>query len=219
MALKQPPVKIPAAVRRPRRSRENMHLIGRIRQEKLNRPQRISAWLAGCVVFAVAGAQAAPVPTETAADSRSEQAATIPQLINSPLIPLDYRQKTDLQLTELGASWDELSRPEREALLREVKLRMAQRKDRDGVLMIRTQRRYGRIYRSDGRYLKIETKVVRVRPANPNQSQATTGFGVGFEQRSATGTTGENLQPDKKPVTELDAGQSPPVVRVNGPSQ
>ena len=70
--------------------------------------------------------------------------------------PPDYSNSSDRQLTQLGARWDKLSAPEKEALLREVKMRMAQQKDADGVLMIRTQRRYGRVYRGNGHYLKIE---------------------------------------------------------------
>jgi hypothetical protein len=148
----------------------------------------------------------------------------VPQLVNSPLLPLDYTDKSDIELTRLGARWDDLSKPERDALLREVKLRMAQRKDADGVLMIRTQRRYGRIYRSeDGRYLKIETKVVRVRPAGPGSrsdgAQGPKEFGVGFEQRTANeGDPPENVSEGKQTPNDV-AAEAPPVMRVNGPPQ
>jgi len=110
--------------------------------------------------------------------------AQAPAVIADALAVPDLSNSTHHELTELGARWDELSDDERRALLREVKLRMAQRKDADGVLMIRTQRRYGRIYRnSDGRVLRIETQVVEVRPAEGAGERA--GFGVGFERRSA----------------------------------
>jgi hypothetical protein len=117
----------------------------------------------------------------------------------------DFSNSTHHELTELGARWDELSDLERRLLLREVKLRMAQRKDSDGVLMIRTQRRYGRIYRnSDGRVLRIETQVVQVRPLEGAGQR--TGFGVGFERRSAD----EPGTPDP-----ADDDSSPPAVLVN----
>jgi len=131
---------------------------------------------------------------------------------------LDYSQKSDYQLTELGARWDSLSRTEREALLREVKLRMAQRNDADGVLVIRTQRRYGRIYHSEGRYLKIETKVVQVRPADGSDKPPQGGFGIGFEQRTAVATEPEapaRVDPsDNGPAEPHRAPVTPPAVRV-----
>ena len=121
-----------------------------------------------------------------------------------------------------------MSAPEREALLREVKLRMAQRKDSDGVLMIRTQRRYGSVYGGKGRYLKIETKVIRVRPSSGGGT-STAGFGTGFEKRNADPASGPT--PVENPVEgpiegvsegeelpPLDAAMSPPVMRASDPS-
>ncbi|TNF87143.1 MAG: hypothetical protein EP301_07320 [Gammaproteobacteria bacterium] len=145
----------------------------------------------------------------------------MPQLVNSPLQPPapDYSKSTDHELTRLGARWDALSAPEREALLREVKLRMAQRKDSDGVLMIRTQRRYGRVYSGNGRYLKIETKVIRVRPST--EGSGSTGFGTGFEQRNAEPAAPNSVdgpvQGDDE-LAPLDAAMSPPVQRASDPS-
>ena len=138
-------------------------------------------------------------------------------MVNSPLeLPLpDYSKSTDHELTRLGARWDRLSGPEREALLREVKLRMAQRKDADGVLMIRTQRRYGRVYSGNGRYLKIETKVIRVRPS---AGESSSGFGTGFEQRNAQPSPVEDGAKTEEPVSPLDAAMSPPVMRASDPS-
>jgi hypothetical protein len=194
-----------------------MYFIGRLRQKTYLTGPDTWAWLGGCLIalMTAAVAQAAPEPVEAA----SAPETTIPQLVNSPLQPLDYGDRTDYQLTELGARWDDLSRPEREALLREVKLRMAQRKDADGVLMIRTQRRYGRIYRSNGRYIKIETKVVRVRPGTVDPGRQPNEFGVGFEQRTASADNSEASNPTDG-VAEADAAaERPPVVRVNGSSQ
>ena len=133
------------------------------------------------------------------------QASAINAEMGAEVAAPDFSHTTHHELTELGARWDELSDQERRALLREVKLRMAQRKDTDGVLMIRTQRRYGRIYRnSDGRVLRIETQVVQVRPLEGAGQR--TGFGVGFERRSAD----EPGTPDP-----ADDDGSPPAVLVN----
>ena len=123
-----------------------MRFIGLIRQESsANRPEAWSVCLAvaltvGCLA-SVTDAAANTVPA-------AMDGAAQPQLTDSPLLPVpDYSTSTDYELTSLGARWDELSGPERAALLREVKLRMARRKDANGVLMIRTQRRYGRVLR------------------------------------------------------------------------
>lgn len=111
-----------------------------------------------------------------------------------------YAEKTHQELTELTAQWDSLDDSQRRALLTEVKMRMARSKGRDGVIRIRTQRRYGRIIRkSDGSVLRIETRVVRVRPARPGKES----YGVGFERR----------------VARKEAEQeTPPVLTVKGPS-
>ena len=98
---------------------------------------------------------------------------------------------------------------------------MAQRKDADGVLMIRTQRRYGRVYRdSSGRYLKIETKVIQVRPAgSANTARATAGFGVGFEKRNSRSEPVDRAVRDSdQSSSSLDPAMAPPVVRVKDPS-
>jgi hypothetical protein len=141
------------------------------------------------------------------------------QVANSPLQPAapDYSDSSDHELTRLGARWDTLSAPEREALLREVKLRMAQRKDTDGMLVIRTQRRFGSVYSGNGRYLKIETKVIRVRPADGGGA-ATRGFGTGFEQRNGQPAKRSEPVEDQTERPPLDAALSPPVVRASDPS-
>lgn len=182
------------------------------------RPGMLLAWTVSALLPVLSVAATHSPPTADRSGS-----STQPQLVNSPLQPAapDYAKSTDHELTRLGARWDSLSAPEREALLREVKLRMAQQKDADGVLMIRTQRRYGRVYRGNGRYLKIETQVIRVRPSAEAEA-ANAGFGTGFEQR--------NSEPDNGPVPveggqaveeispPLDAAMSPPVVRASDPS-
>ena len=61
------------------------------------------------------------------------------------------------------------------------------------------------------RYLKIETKVIRVRPSGEEAARA--GFGVGFEQRKAL--------PESVPAETSDQSDtimSPPVVHVHEPS-
>lgn len=208
-----------------------MRFIGQIRQENnQNQPATAVWWLSVGLLSAVAVMAMLPTsPAFAAASAENDTVSDTPgsstpvQLVNSPLLPtLDYDRKSDYELTRLGARWDELSVPERQALLKEVKLRMAQRKDADGVLMIRTQHRYGRVYRGNGRYLKIETKVVRVRPAGgATKSAGTTGFGVGYEQRNST------PEPDRPSAQQagdaitppLDtADVKPPVVRVSDPS-
>jgi hypothetical protein len=162
-------------------------------------------------------------PAQLAAASESLDRGESPadrQLVNSPLKPPapDYSNSTDHELTRLGARWDSLSAPEREALLREVKLRMAQRKDADGVLVIRTQRRFGSVYSGNRRYLKIETKVIRVRPGKGSRSAAGAGFGTGFEQRNSTPVKSPGSVETKPERSSLDAAMSPPVVRASDPS-
>lgn len=188
-----------------------MLLIGSIRTQTRCRLQSLAA------VTLLTATSALAEPLEAAVSAGDVEAATVSQ-------PLDYSEKSDVELTRLGARWDELSKPERDALLREVKLRMAQRKDADGVLMIRTQRRYGRIYRSDGRYLKIETKVVQVRPADPdaiaNGVDGPREFGVGFEKRTARAD--QPAEQAEQPPQELHSDatvETPSVRRVNGSLQ
>ncbi|NBC22390.1 MAG: hypothetical protein GVY21_02830 [Gammaproteobacteria bacterium] len=109
-----------------------------------------------------------------------------------------YGDHSDEELTALAADWDSLDRHQRRALLTEMKTRMARRGTSDeGVLHIRTERRYGRLIRQpDGRVLRIETQVVHVRPIDPQQMErleqagnrveqtgSRRGFGVGFERR------------------------------------
>lgn len=99
-----------------------------------------------------------------------------------------YSDRSDDELTELAANWDSLNKLQRRALLTEMKLRMARRGNNNGqgVIHIRTERRYGRIIRQpDGRVIRIETQVVHVRPLDSEDPPVRQGFGVGFERRVA----------------------------------
>ncbi len=98
-----------------------------------------------------------------------------------------YADRSDEELTALAANWDSLDKLQRRALLTEMKLRMARRGNNgQGVIHIRTERRYGRIIRqADGRVIRIETQVVHVRPLDSENPSARQGFGVGFERRVA----------------------------------
>ncbi len=125
----------------------------------------------------------------------------------------DYSAYTHHQLTEIGARWEALSDAERRALLKEVKMRMARQRDADGSLQIRTQRRYGRIVRSsDGRVLRIETKVVQVRPAVPRGGNERS-FGVGFERRH--GPAGSSPESVSDGSAGKDGAAGAPARRVN----
>ena len=114
---------------------------------------------------------------------------------------VSFSERSDQELNALLATqWDTLADAERRALLTEVKLRMARHKGRDRAISLQTQRRYGRriIRQRDGSVVRIETQVVRVRPA-PNGQRP---FGVGFEERSRKGPE----------------ATAPPVMTVNDPA-
>lgn len=172
------------------------------------------------MLFALAGTFALSAHALIELDSVAAEGpdASAPENEMPAVSVADYADKTHYELTELSARWDDLDSAQRRALLQEVKRRMARDGNaRDGVLMIRTQRRYGRMVRqADGRVLRIETKVVRIRPANPGKLPTQPAFGVGFERRAATDATA--AIPSQSPVTEGEA-VLPPVVRVNDPSK
>ena len=138
----------------------------------------------------VLGTAAEPVSLETA-----ERAAAELQPVSQP-----YVGKTDQELTELTAQWDDLSETERRALLIEVKSRMARGNNQEGVIRILTRRRFGRIIRRpDGSVVRIEAEVVQIRPEQP----AAESYGVGFEQRAA-----------RKEAEQ----ETPPILTVKDPS-
>ncbi len=132
----------------------------------------ISAGLPGLVVAGNSATQGA-----TGTDAQAVESQQI------------YETHSDQELTNLAAQWDGLSTQQRRALLTEMKSRMASGESAGPVMQIRSERRYGRIIRQpDGRVIRIETNVVRVRPVTPDmldRARAQAGFGVGFEKRVA----------------------------------
>jgi hypothetical protein len=130
----------------------------------------------------------------------------------APQAPLpSYAGVSNEALTELTARWDTLNIHERRALLTEVRHRMALSGAGSAPgLQIRTERRYGRIIRRpDGRLIRIETQVVRIRPApgmtivvdEPSESGA--GFGTGFEHRSGVPANGQTLSVPVMPAASI----------------
>lgn len=116
-----------------------------------------------------------------------------------------FSARSDQELNALLATrWDAMGVEQRVALLSEVKLRMARHKGRDRAIRLQTQRRYGRrvVRQRNGSVVRIQTQVVRVRPA-PNGQRS---FGVGFEERT------KEAQP---PAPEA---ATPPVMTVNHPA-
>lgn len=140
------------------------------------------------------GQEGAAPGRETAAASVSAL-PTLPESSTEGTVPSApgesrYAAHSNEALTALAAEWDTLDRHERRALLTEMRQRMARRgAPGTGVIQIRTERRYGRIVAPDGRVIRIQTQVVRVRPATEAEALAarTAGFGVGFERRSGSG--------------------------------
>ncbi|MCZ6710887.1 MAG: hypothetical protein O7B25_11035 [Gammaproteobacteria bacterium] len=141
------------------------------------------------------GTAAEPVSLETGEQAAAELKAADLEPVSQP-----YAEKTDQELTELTAQWDDLSDTERRALLIEVKLRMERGNNPEGVIRILTRRRFGRIIRQpDGSVVRIEAEVVQIGPEQP----AAESYGVGFEQRAA-----------RKEAEQ----ETPPILTVKGPS-
>ena len=136
--------------------------------------------------------------------------------------------KSDSELTQLTAQWSQLSPSERRNLLAEVRGRMAANQQARPSMGIRVQRRYGRLVRKPDGSVVMQTRIVEMRPAHPNQGhvriqqlrsaddmpRTRVTFGIGFEQRSksrqeqtpsqaqqqsAPGVTVSQSQPDKAP--------------------
>jgi hypothetical protein len=127
----------------------------------------------------------------------------------------EYADRTDKQLTELAANWENLSEDERRALLTEIKARMHSSAGKVPVLTIKTERRYGRIVRqSDGSLVRIETTQQHTIRYRPQLDAADQPFGVGFEQRSTTAEAGNvpNLPPSSAAST---AASSPSPTHAN----
>ncbi len=84
-----------------------------------------------------------------------------------------YVKISDQALTDLAARIDELDPDNRQALISEIKMRMARQGSTDGVLRVRLLRRYGTVVRRST--IRIEIRQV------PKDRQK---YGLGFEQRS-----------------------------------
>jgi hypothetical protein len=99
-----------------------------------------------------------------------------------------YASYSNDALTALAAEWDTLDVHARRALLTEVRQRMARSNSPSDApkIQIRTERRFGRIIRQpDGRVVRIETRIVQVRPATESElASRGDGYGVGFERRA-----------------------------------
>ena len=143
--------------------------------------------MSGAPGFTLAAASSfAGTPAEVSAFAGSARSSALVPVAaaEASARALPYRDRSDEELTALAADWDSLDRHQRRALLTEMKLRMARSGEREGVLHIRTERRYGRIIRqSDGRVIRIETQVVHVRPVDAEDLEGRQSFGVGFEHR------------------------------------
>lgn len=157
----------------------------------------LGALLPGQLLAAGSSPVAKPAGSDAVGKPAGEPAADVP---GKP-----YAGRSDDELTALAADWDALDRHQRRALLTEIKLRMARNGERKGVIHIRTERRYGRIIRqSDGRVIRIETQVVRVRPVNPEDLKARQSFGVGFEHR-----IGRREEPGTAQSAKAGSGAAP----------
>ena len=154
-----------------------------------------------------AGAQASN-PAHTQSNVNAEPTVETPE----PQALPDLSKISDARLTRMAAHWDRLPTEQRRALLREMKLRMARQQGRGGAPKIHAERRFGKLVRRpDGSVVRVETRVIRIRPpqqqapAAPAQAEAQADapatrvhsepvatqresapqprFGVGFERR------------------------------------
>jgi hypothetical protein len=122
-----------------------------------------------------------------------------------------YATHSDQELTDAAADWETLSEAERRALLTEMRGRMDAKHDDggEGVVAIRTQRRYGRLVRQpDGSVVRVETteRIVRYRRL-PEAAAADQPFGVGFERRA--GEAGASEDERTVPVSPVRVEQRP----------
>lgn len=177
-------------------------------------------WSIGLPALSLAGVAAAGSPAETAVVG-SPPASALTQAsapaqgaapAQAAAVPT-YTDSSNQALTALAARWDSLNVHERRALLTEVRRRMAlQGGNPAGVLQIRSERRYGRIIRQpDGRLIRIETKVVHVRPATEAETLASqrAGFGVGFEHRVGSAPPTEAGSISVQPASTQPAPAAP----------
>jgi hypothetical protein len=123
----------------------------------------------------------------------------------------EYADRTDQQLTELAAGWENLSEDERRALLMEIKARMHNSASKTPTLTIKTERRYGKIFRGpDGSLVRIETTQHTIRYRALPEGASDQPFGVGFERR-ATGGSGDDGAAALQPSPPIPANAAPVV--------
>lgn len=126
-----------------------------------------------------------------------------------------YAAKSDKELTAMSAQWQELPRLDRQVLLREVKMRMARQRGRKGSVQIRTERRFGRLLRqADGSVVRVETRVVQVRPATKDEQASQvqirkSGYGTGFGRRAVQDAAQDTAQDIRATPTRADAQPEP----------
>ena len=95
-----------------------------------------------------------------------------------------YADRSDDELTQIAAGWEQLTQEERRELLSEVRTRMAKARVAVPMVRIQTQRRYGRIIQQpDGSVLHIERREGTVEYRPMPEDAAGQPFGVGFEHR------------------------------------
>ncbi len=126
-----------------------------------------------------------------------------------------YADRTDDELTQIAAGWEQLSQDERRELLAEVRTRMAKAGETAvPIVRIQTQRRYGRIVRQpDGSVLHIEERRGTVEYRPMPEDAAGRPFGIGFEHRlgapagsAADPRSGSTQSPPALPVQISPAG-------------
>lgn len=124
--------------------------------------------------------------------------AAMPAAVAAPAAaeqPVSYANASDAELTALGAHWNDLSSEERQALLSEVKMRMARARSQGaatGVLRIKLRRRYGAVPPGAGNgnlRIRVTTRKQGSKPfgepsGQPVGQPSDQPFGVGFEQRT-----------------------------------
>jgi len=127
-----------------------------------------------------------------------------------------YAARTDDELAEIGAGWDDLSADDRRGLMAEVRARVAAQRDFDDrpLIRVQTERRYGRIVRrSDGSLLRIEHHERSVHYREMPADGADRTFGVGFEQRARERAPGTVDTPRSKPAFPVIPVQNDSPVR------
>jgi len=170
--------------------------------------------------FGLASGPQAPAPRSDRTASKKPTRAEFEQLLQQ--LSAAYHAKTNQELNDLLAKRSALSPIEQRMLVREVKMRMVRSRDRQGVLVMRTQRSFGRVsQRPDGSVVSSKTTVIQAQPverasapasdraANAAQTTQTTTvvrtivrsarYGTGFENRRS------RPRPAQAPVVTVSA--------------